>query len=649
MSIVYTEREKCKGGHACLRSCPVRAIRVKEHLADVIKERCIACGNCIQTCLAKANRVESDVGIVWQLLEQRQPVIALLSAPFPAAFPEVHPGQLVTALKKLGFSGVIEDSFGAELVSREYARLMDENNGKPILSSPCPVVVSYIEKYYPQLIDNLAPIVSPMIAMGRLIKRQYNPQAKVVFISPCIARKAEAEDEKVSGVIDAVLVFVELNEMFAAKGITPDTEEGGQFSGPKPNLGRLFDISGGLLTAAGLSDDILANEIINTCGKDYMPNVLQEFAEGNITAKLISLCFCEGCIDGPAIENDLTIFRRREIISNYAISQSDPAQTERDIQEYADIDLSRKFTNRAVSLPTPSQEDIQRVLEEIGRVGPSYQMNCGACGYSRCRELAIAVCQGLAEAKMCWPYVVEKLRATQEELIQTEKLASLGQMAASVAHEVNNPLSGVLIYTKLLLKKIDSGTFSKQEALGYLSKMDSEVSRSSRIIRNLLDFARQSEPLLRTVDVNPVMEQALSLVSHQAELQNIEVVKELSPSLPNLMGDFDQLQQVFTNLILNAVQAMPNGGGLTVCTSLVGDGQLRIDVQDTGCGIPKENLRNLFTPFFTTKEKGKGVGLGLAVVHGIIQGHQGRIEVQSEEGKGTTFTIYLPVYHEEKS
>ena len=210
MSIVYTIRERCTGCYACIRNCPVKAIRVREHLAEVIKERCINCGNCIQTCLAKANRVESDIGVVWQLLGQRQPVIALLSAPFPAAFPEVHPGQLITALKKLGFSGVIEDSFGAELVSREYARLMDENNGKPILSSPCPVVVSYIEKYYPQLIDNLAPIVSPMIAMGRLIKRQYNPQAKVVFIGPCIARKAEAEDEKVSGVIDAVLSFAEL-------------------------------------------------------------------------------------------------------------------------------------------------------------------------------------------------------------------------------------------------------------------------------------------------------------------------------------------------------------------------------------------------------------------------------------------------------
>ena len=648
MSIVYTEREKCKGCYACIRNCPAQAIRVREGLAEVIKERCIDCGTCVQLCMAKAKLAESDIGVVWQLLGQRQPVIAMLSAPFPAAFPEVRPGQLVTTLKKLGFSEVMEDSFGAELVCREYAHRLRENKGKPILSSTCPAVVFYVEKYHSQLIDNLAPIVSPMIAMGRLIKWQYNPEAKVVFIGPCVTKKAEAKDERVAGVVDAVLTFAELKEMFAAKGITPESEEEGQFSGPKPNLGRLFAISGGLLKAAGLSDDMLANKIINACGREYTPNILREFAEGNITARLISLCFCEGCIDGPVIDNDLSVFKRREIISNYTISQSDPAQTEQDIQQYAGIDLSRKFTNRAVSLPTPREEDVQKVLEKIGKVDPSYRMNCGACGYRGCRELAIAVCQGLAEVNMCWPYVLETLRTTQEELIQAEKLTSLGQMAASIAHEVNNPLAGVLVYTQLLTKKIANDKLSKEIALDYLSKMGSELTRSTRLIRNLLDFARQSPPALREVDINEVVNRAFDLAAHSAELQNVRVIKELNSTLPKLMADFDQLQQVCTNLIMNAIQAMPEGGKLTLHTS-TDDSQLKIEVQDTGCGISPENMRKLFTPFFTTKGEKKGVGLGLAVAYGIIQRHQGRIEVQSKEGEGTTFTIYLPLYHEESS
>ena len=647
MSIVYTDKEKCTGCYACIRGCPCKAISVERGVAEVMKQRCIACGVCLQVCTPKAKQVESDIGIVWQLLGRSQVVIAILSSSFPAALPEARPEQLVTALERLGFSEVMEDSFGAELVGREYARLLSKDKDRPVLSSNCPAVITYIEKYHPRLISNLVPIVSPMIAMGRLIKWQYNPQAKVVFIGPCVAKKAETSDKKVAGVIDAVLTFAELKEMFAAKGIAPESEALGKFSGPKPNLGRLFAVSGGVLKVIGLSDDILQNDVISTHGKDYVVKILGEFARGDITARFVNLHFCHGCIDGPVIDNELSGFRRKELIANYARSKADPAQTEQDIQEYAGIDLSRQFTNQTVSLPTPSEQDVQQVLEKLGRIDPSQRMDCGACGYNSCRELAIAISQGLAEVEMCWPYVLQELRATQEELIQAEKLTSLGQMAASIAHEVNNPLAGILVYTQLLTKKIAGDNISKEVALDYLSKMGSELTRSTRLIRNLLDFARQSPPTLRLVDINDVIHRALDLAAHSAELQNIQVIKELNPSLPNLMADFDQLQQVCTNLILNAIQAIPEKGRLTLRTS-ASDSWLKVEVEDTGCGISHENMRKLFTPFFTTKEKGKGVGLGLAVAYGIIQRHQGRIEVQSKEGEGTTFTVYLPVHHEEK-
>jgi len=646
MSIVYTEREKCKGCYACIRDCPAKAIKVEEGLAQVIKERCIVCGTCLQVCVTGAKRAKSDMGLVWQILAEHPSVIAILSSAFPAALPGVHPRQMVTALKKLGFSEVMED-FGAELVCQEYARFVAENKGKTFLSSNCPAVVAYIEKYHPELIGNLVPIVSPMIAMGRVIKWQYNPKAKVVFIGPCVAKIAEAKDDKFTGTIDAVLTFAELKEMFAAKGIKPETEEEGQFSGPSPNLGRLFAISGGLLRVMGLSDDILRNEVISAHGRDYVPKILREIAQGDITARFVNLYFCHGCIDGPAIDNELSGFGRKELVARYAANMTDPAQTERDIQQYAGIDLSRRFTTQSVGLATPSDEDVQSVLKQLNRANTEDQFNCGACGYSSCRELAIAVCQGLAEIEMCWPYVLYKLKATQEDLIQAEKLTSLGQLAASIAHEVNNPLAGVLVYTQLLTKKLASDTLPKEVALDYLSKMEAELTRSTRLVRNLLDFARQPEPTLRQVNSNEVINRAFTLVAHQAELQNIEVIKQLDPSLPKLMADFDQLQQVCTNLILNAVQAMPDGGRLTLRTS-VDNNRVKIEVQDTGCGISQENMRRLFTPFFTTKGKGKGVGLGLAVAYGIIQRHQGRIEVKSKQGEGTTFTIYLPLHYEEK-
>jgi len=241
----------------------------------------------------------------------------------------------------------------------------------------------------------------------------------------------------------------------------------------------------------------------------------------------------------------------------------------------------------------------------------------------------------------------ERLRESQLQLIQADKLASLGEMAASIAHEVNNPLGGILVYTKLLSKKIADDSISKETTLNYLSKMESELTRSTKLIRNLLDFARQSPPALREINLNEVINQAFDLAAHSAELQNIQVIKELDPSLPRLMADFDQLQQVCTNLIMNAIQAMPEGGKLTIRTSSDG-AHVKVEVQDTGVGISPENMRKLFTPFFTTKGKGKGVGLGLAVAYGIIQRHRGKIEAQSKEGEGTTFTIHLPLRHEEK-
>ena len=267
-------------------------------------------------------------------------------------------------------------------------------------------------------------------------------------------------------------------------------------------------------------------------------------------------------------------------------------------------------------------------------------------GYVIIKNLTFVIDSRLTKSRAKLSAAYRELTDNQEKLIQAEKLSSLGQMAASIAHEVNNPLAGVLVYTKLLSKKIAEGTISQENTLGYLSKMDSELTRSSRLIRNLLDFARQSLPTLREFDPNDVIDRALDLAEHSAISQNIQVIKELSVSLPRIMADFDQLIQVCTNLIVNAIQAMPQGGKLTLRTLAHGN-QVEIVVQDTGCGIPPENMSKLFTPFFTTKREVKGVGLGLAISHGIVQRHRGTIEVQSKVGEGTTFIIYLPLRQEE--
>jgi signal transduction histidine kinase len=241
---------------------------------------------------------------------------------------------------------------------------------------------------------------------------------------------------------------------------------------------------------------------------------------------------------------------------------------------------------------------------------------------------------------------IERLQTTQQQLIQAAKLSSIGELSAGVAHELNNPLSGVLIYTRLMKEKLAKNTIDKQQMQNNLAKIESAIDYCSGIVRGLLDFARQSEPLLRPVTVGRAIDKALSLVEHEPSIKLIEIVREEAPDLPLVVADFNQLVQVFINLLVNAIQAMPEGGRLTVRTGTA-NGWVKMSVSDTGAGIPPENMARLFTPFFTTKEDLKGVGLGLAVSHGIIERHGGRIEVQSEVGKGSTFTVFLPAYREE--
>jgi signal transduction histidine kinase len=213
-----------------------------------------------------------------------------------------------------------------------------------------------------------------------------------------------------------------------------------------------------------------------------------------------------------------------------------------------------------------------------------------------------------------------------------------------------------MVYIKLFQKKYKDQKLQDEKTEEQLSKMENELDRTTRIIRNLLAFARQSEPSMSPVEINKVIDAALPLVENQINLENIVLEKNLDAELPLVQADFDKIQQVLINIILNAIQAMPEGGELSITTSTVaavrlGDSYknaVRIDIKDTGVGIAKENLKKLFTPFFTTKEKGVGVGLGLSVVHGIIGKHNGRIDVDSSPGAGTTFTIYLEAMDEQK-
>jgi signal transduction histidine kinase len=235
----------------------------------------------------------------------------------------------------------------------------------------------------------------------------------------------------------------------------------------------------------------------------------------------------------------------------------------------------------------------------------------------------------------------------KKALMQQDKLASLGKLAATIAHEINNPIAAVLTYIRLMIKLISRNRFSPERLADisrYLTTMESETARCGDIVKNLLAFSRQSKITISSHSITDIIERALTLISHDLKIKEIKLKKSIESNLPKVRGDFRQIQQVLLNLMYNASEAMQKGGILTVAAnrSVAVNGFLEIVISDTGCGIAEGDMGSIFEPFFTTKEEGKGVGLGLAVAYGIITQHNGTIAVESELDKGSTFTVRLP-------
>ena len=282
---------------------------------------------------------------------------------------------------------------------------------------------------------------------------------------------------------------------------------------------------------------------------------------------------------------------------------------------------------------TELHKQLEEFNEELQR-----EVKLAVRGYKAANEELTAVNRRLEQTN-------RQLMLTQKQLVQSEKLASIGQLAAGVAHEINNPLAGISNSVQILLEKMRriAPDSEHSEALGkYLGIIERESNRCKRIVRSLLDFSRQEELEEHPTDINAVLKETLMLAGHRLSAQGVKLTVDLVPDLPQIMADGHQLQQVFASLILNAIEAMPEGGELHIQSGLKNE-SVQVRVTDTGCGIPEEAFVRIFDPFFTTKENDGGTGLGLSVAYGIVSRHNGRIDVQSRVGEGTTFVVWLSI------
>lgn len=650
--IVQTIPYLCKRCYSCVRECPAIAIRVEGGQAVVISDRCISCGHCVTVCSQNAKSIKSDVEKVMNGIIGSGKAFAIVAPSFPASFPENFT-KFTSGLRELGFKNVMETAFGADLVSNIYAEELQKNPDVTIISSACPAVYNYIESYYCELVPKLAKIVSPMIAMGRYLKKNYGEDIKTVFIGPCIAKKSEILNPEVEGIIDAVLTFEEVKELFIGKGIDLRSLPEEDFDPPHSYMGKSYPLAGGLLKSADISGDILEKEIIVVEGKNKVEEILNELLHNKINAKFIDILFCEGCISGPAIDSKLNYYSRRAKVIDYIERQNkmvDKLVWKSNIYNNRDLDLYRTFENKDKRIETPDEEIIKEILTQTNKLTKQDELNCGSCGYKTCREYAIAIAKGLAENDMCLPYLIDKLekayidlKETQEQLQSAEKLASIGQLAAGVAHEINNPLGTILLYTSLIKKEI-SKRIENPQTIEDLELIAEETNRCKNIVSNLLNFARQGQMKISEVDVFDLINGILKTVRMRPEFKGISFNVESEADETVIPGDGDQLKQVYLNVINNACEAMEERAVKKISIRLLKDDRYFItEITDTGNGITKENMNKLFTPFFTTKKIGKGTGLGLAISYGIIKMHKGDIRVKSTVGEGTTFIIRLPL------
>jgi iron only hydrogenase large subunit-like protein/uncharacterized Fe-S cluster-containing protein len=410
LDILQFKKANCKNCFKCLRECAVKAIAIKNEQAEIIKDDCLLCGHCLTVCPQNAKEARIDTQQVRQMIKSGKKVIASVAPSFIAGFDVTDLHEFEQKLIHLGFSAATETSCGAKVVANEYQRILSEGKFPNMVSSSCPTIIKLMEKYYPQVLKYLAPVLSPMTAHARMLKKQYGDDIYVVFIGPCLCKKDEAEWEK--DAVDCVITFEELQSWFEEDGLSFSSDYAAGACSDKEEA-RLFPVKGGILrTMTERLPDIC---YVSVDGIEKCRKALEELSEGNLNGYFIEMSACEGsCINGPCMTKSkggyLAAQNKVEIFANSSLKITPELQN-------ISIDLSRKFSIKFNNWEIPGEKALRQILAKTGKNLPEQELNCGACGYSTCRDKAIAVYQGKAEVTMCMPYMRERAEYISDKVI----------------------------------------------------------------------------------------------------------------------------------------------------------------------------------------------------------------------------------------
>lgn len=410
--ILKFKKANCKNCYKCVRNCPVKAIRVISHQAQIIESQCILCEKCTLVCPQNAKEEWNFVPYIQLSIQKGKKLLASLHPAYLAEFGLGSLRPLADALKQIGFLDVFDASEGAFLMKTRYEELLKERNQQmPTISSNCPVIVQLIEKQYPDLIPNMAPILSMMQAHAKYLKLKY-PEAEIVSISPCISGLSEMKEKE--NYVDYVITFNELQCWMQAEGVT--------VSVPEPNtpddirLSRIAAVSGGISCAMRPLD---GQRYIPSYGLDSCQKLLSELRSGTYKDCFLELSACpDGCIGGPSFQRSHRgLLHALTSIQNASLYKCIP-DYEKDFFFSDRTELHRPFSSFIFHPEkSVSEEEIKQILAQMGKTSPAEELNCGACGYNTCREKAIAVSQGKAEISMCVPFMRERQESYSNKII----------------------------------------------------------------------------------------------------------------------------------------------------------------------------------------------------------------------------------------
>lgn len=399
--ILGLKKTNCKSCHKCIRNCAVKSIRFTAGQAHIVEDECILCGRCFAVCPQDAKVIASDMEKV-RIMLQTGTVYASIAPSFAASYPGVGIDALEDALKKLGFAGAEETAVGATIVKKEYERILDEEKPNILVSSCCSSINLMLRKYYPEALFTLAPVITPMQAHCRDIKRRH-PEAKTVFIGPCISKKSEAAEEDA---VDAVLMFDEFNRWLREEGI----ELGRREDIRKGGRARVFPTAGGIIETMDKNPEYT---YVAVDGVKKCMDVLDEIKEGRLHNCFIEMSACEGsCADGPILDK-----MKNTPAQNYLQVVRYAEKEDFAVEKYAKEEIAAVYEPSELEAEQPSEAEIKAMLLKMNKLSKEDELNCGSCGYCTCREKAIAIIQGKAEISMCLPYMLSQMENLSDSVV----------------------------------------------------------------------------------------------------------------------------------------------------------------------------------------------------------------------------------------